>query len=95
MVYTPLLTSACVGTLDFRSVAVPIMALQKHLKEAQNDHFLASAQSVDANKKEVFCKDDDGLEFTVKYDKLVIATGSQVSLDTLSVFCTQTQMSCT
>lgn len=80
MVYTPLLTSACVGTLDFRSVAVPILALQKHLKDAQHDHFLASATSIDAQNKEVSCKDEDDLEFKVKYDKLVIATGSQVSL---------------
>lgn len=79
MVYTPLLTSACVGTLDFRSVAVPVMALQKRLKDAQNNHFLASAQAVDSDKKEVSCKDEGGLEFKINYDKLVIATGSQVS----------------
>ena len=79
MVYTPLLTSACVGTLDFRSVAVPVIALQKHLKDPQHHHFLATAQRIDSENKEVSCKDEDGLEFKVKYDKLVVATGSQVS----------------
>ena len=78
MVYTPLLTSACVGTLDFRSVAVPIMALQKHLKEAQNNFFLATAQEINSQTKQVHCKDEDGTEFDIPYDKLVIATGSQV-----------------
>ena len=72
------LSAACVGTLDLRSVAVPIMALQKHLKDAQNNLFLASAQRVDAKQKEVLCKDEDGFEFKIPYDKLVIATGSQV-----------------
>ena len=70
--------AACVGTLDLRSVAVPIMALQKHLKDAQNNLFLATAQKVHAERKEVLCKDEDGLEFKIPYDKLVIATGSQV-----------------
>lgn len=79
MVFTPLLTSACVGTLEFRSVAVPVMSLQKYLKEPQNKYYLASAENVDPEKKTVACKDEDGLEFSVPYDKLVIATGSQVT----------------
>ncbi|KAL3148596.1 hypothetical protein ABBQ38_014024 [Trebouxia sp. C0009 RCD-2024] len=79
MVFTPLLTSACVGTLEFRSVAVSIMSLQKHLKEPQNNYFLASAQNVDPEKKVVHCKDEEGKEFSVPYDKLVVATGSQGS----------------
>ena len=78
MVFTPLLTSACVGTLEFRSVAVPVMSLQKHLKEPQNNYLLGSAQNVDPDKKTVQCKAEDGTEFTVSYDKLVVATGSQV-----------------
>lgn len=78
MVFTPLLTSACVGTLEFRSVAVPVMSLQKYLKEPQNNYFLGSAQNVDPDQKTVHCKDEDGLEYSVKYDRLVIATGSQV-----------------
>ncbi|DBB14410.1 hypothetical protein WJX82_007842 [Trebouxia sp. C0006] len=79
MVFTPLLTSACVGTLDLRSVAVPVMSLQKHLREPQNNYFLGSAENIDPNKKTVHCKDEDGTEFDVAYDKLVIATGSQGS----------------
>lgn len=78
MVFTPLLTSACVGTLDLRSVAVPVMSLQKHLREPQNNYFLGSADNIDPKKKTVHCKDEDGTEFDIAYDKLVIATGSQV-----------------
>ncbi len=80
MVFTPLLTSACVGTLEFRSVAVPVMSLQKHLKDPQNNYFLGSAENVDPVKKSVHCKAEDGTEFDIAYDKLVVATGSQVSL---------------
>ena len=87
MVFTPLLTSACVGTLEFRSVAVPVMSLQKHLKEPQNNYLLASAQNVDPEKKIVQCKAEDGIEFSVSYDKLVIATGSQVTLVSPNVAC--------
>ena len=79
MVFTPLLTSACVGTLEFRSVAVPVMSLQKHLNDPQNYYFLGSAQNVDPEKRIVQCEAEDGTEFSVSYDKLVVATGSQVS----------------
>lgn len=78
MVFTPLLTSACVGTLDLRSVAVSVMSLQKRLKDPSNNYLLGSAQNVDPAKKTVHCKDEDGTTFSVEYDKLVIATGSQV-----------------
>ena len=83
MVFTPLLTSACVGTLEFRSVAVPVMSIQKHLKDPQNSYFLGSAQNVDPKKKVVHCIDEDGTKYDVSYDKLVIATGSQVCYTTL------------
>ena len=87
MVFTPLLASACVGTLEFRSVAVPVMSLQKHLKEPQNNYLLGSAQNVDPEKKTVQCEAEDGTEFSVSYDKLVIATGSQVITITALVLC--------
>ena len=85
MVFTPLLASACVGTLGLRSVAVPITALQKRLTEPQNKYIMASAQNVDPDKKIVECKDEDGLEFSVAYDKLVVATGSQVITDSTRI----------
>ena len=59
------------------------MSLQKHLKDPQNNYFLGSAEMIDPEKKTVHCKDEDGAEYDVSYDKLVIATGSQVSLGCL------------
>ena len=94
MVYTPRLTSACVGTLDFRSVAVPIMALQKHLKDEQNNLFIGSCDKVDSQKKEVHCQDEDGLQYKIPYDKLVIATGSQVGVLLLASFGSTNDSSC-
>jgi NADH:ubiquinone reductase (non-electrogenic) len=35
MVFTPLLASACVGTLECRSVALPLVDIQPRLKEPQ------------------------------------------------------------
>lgn len=60
-------------------MAVPVMSLQKHLKEPQNNYLLGSAQNIDPKTKTVQCKAEDGAEFSVSYDKLVIATGSQVN----------------
>lgn len=46
MVFTPLLASACVGTLEGRAVAVPILNVQKALRYPQNTYYHASAIAV-------------------------------------------------
>lgn len=84
MVFTPLLASTCVGTLEFRSVAEPVSQIQKALAKDPNSYFfLASCSGVDTDKHEVFCEtvDDEGVfhepyRFKVAYDKLVIASGA-------------------
>lgn len=54
MVFTPLLASTCVGTLEFRSVAEPVTQIQKALAKDPNSYFfLASCTGVDADKHEV------------------------------------------
>lgn len=54
MVFTPLLASTCVGTLEFRSVAEPIGSIQDALSKDPNSHFLlASCTNIDTNKHEV------------------------------------------
>lgn len=54
MVFTPLLASTCVGTLEFRSVAEPIGRIQPAIsKEPGSFFFLANCSSVDTQKKEV------------------------------------------
>lgn len=54
MVFTPLLASTCVGTLEFRSVAEPVGQIQSALANKPNSYFyLASCTGIDADKHEV------------------------------------------
>lgn len=83
-VFTPLLASSSVGTLEFRAVIEPVRRL--HL----NEFHQAWASSIDFKRKtivvEANTRDDiaartgvdrlvKGPEFEVKYDKLVVAVG--------------------
>lgn len=75
--YTPLLPSATVGTLEVRSLIEPIRSITGRVR----GHFLkASAEEVDFSHKlvEVAQKMPDGTSrrFYLPYDKLVIAVGS-------------------
>lgn len=86
MVFTPLLASTCVGTLEFRSVAEPVARIQTALSNAPNSYFfLGRCISIDPEKHQVYCvaqgngsaKAEKSKAFTVPYDKLVIAAGAQ------------------
>lgn len=85
MVFTPLLASTAVGTLEFRSVAEPVGRIQTALSKDPNSFFyLASCTGVDTDKHEVYCETagSNGLpqepyRFKVAYDKLVIAAGAE------------------
>ncbi|XP_057433027.1 internal alternative NAD(P)H-ubiquinone oxidoreductase A1, mitochondrial-like [Lotus japonicus] len=87
MVFTPLLASTCVGTLEFRSVAEPIGRIQPALSRLPGSYFfLANCTAIDAHKHRVDCvtvtegsETIDPWKFTISYDKLVIALGSQPS----------------
>lgn len=79
MVFTPLLASTTVGTLEPRSVAVHILDIQKALFQPQNSFYNAEAVAVLPDRKLIECKSEDGIKFFVNYDKLAIATGSQGS----------------
>ncbi|KAH8809055.1 hypothetical protein F5884DRAFT_753560 [Xylogone sp. PMI_703] len=75
--FTPMLPSATVGTLEFRSLVEPIRRVITSIR----GHFLrATAESVDFSEKlvEVAHRDASGNEsrFYLPYDKLVIAVGS-------------------
>ncbi|XP_030488207.2 internal alternative NAD(P)H-ubiquinone oxidoreductase A2, mitochondrial [Cannabis sativa] len=84
MVFTPLLASTCVGTLEFRSVAEPVSRIQSALASNPNSYFyLASCSGVDTEKHEVYCEtvsngglSNEPYRFKVAYDKLVIASGA-------------------
>lgn len=87
MVFTPLLASTCVGTLEFRSVAEPVTRIQTALSTSPNSFFfLGRCTHIDPEKHEVHCLAVDGRgdvmaedskPFSVAYDKLVIAAGAQ------------------
>lgn len=85
MVFTPLLASTCVGTLEFRSVAEPVSRIQSALSGEPNSYFyLANCIGLDTVKHEVYCQvvpgvdqSNENYQFKVAYDKLVIAAGSE------------------
>ncbi|CAL9181801.1 unnamed protein product [Musa hybrid cultivar] len=90
MVFTPLLASTCVGTLEFRSVAEPIGRIQPAISTAPDSYFfLARCTAIDPDAHTVHCESvtDQGdvrdavepWKFTVSYDKLVIAAGAEAS----------------
>ncbi|XVE79382.1 hypothetical protein DITRI_Ditri14bG0054000 [Diplodiscus trichospermus] len=87
MVFTPLLASTCVGTLEFRSVAEPIARIQPSISSAPGSYFfLSNCTGVDTESHEVHCETvtggahtPDPWKFKISYDKLVIASGSQAS----------------
>lgn len=88
MVFTPLLASTCVGTLEFRSVAEPVRIIQPALaKDPDSFFFLARCTEIDTANREVHCESvhDEatqtagGDKFKIAYDKLVIATGAEAT----------------
>ncbi|TVY80591.1 External alternative NAD(P)H-ubiquinone oxidoreductase B1 [Lachnellula suecica] len=75
--FTPMLPSATVGTLEFRSLVEPIRRIVGNVR----GHFIrASAEDIEFSHKlvEVSQKDANGKEcrFYLPYDKLVIGVGS-------------------
>ncbi|KAH8552361.1 hypothetical protein BGW37DRAFT_491624 [Umbelopsis sp. PMI_123] len=72
--FTPLLPSATVGTLEMRSLLEPIRKITDRVKA----HFLqVSAKDIDFDSKLVEVTDPTtGKDFYVPYDKLVIAVGA-------------------
>merc|ERR1719186_1968866 len=79
--FTPLLPSTTVGTLEFRCVQEPVRTIKGvHYPQA-------SARNINFNNKEVLCVDlyehfEDGAkqprnEFKLSYDKLVLGMGTK------------------
>merc|ERR1712226_1699416 len=72
--FTPLLASTTVGTLEFRSIIEPVRNIG--FKDAEMFH-LAHATSVDTTENVVNCRSwvKDDLEYSLPFDKLVIGVG--------------------
>ncbi|GFQ06355.1 internal alternative NAD(P)H-ubiquinone oxidoreductase a2 mitochondrial [Phtheirospermum japonicum] len=91
MVFTPLLASTCVGTLEFRSVAEPVSQIQEALAKDPNSYFFpcflhrwSTRTSMNFWLNQVYCEtagddkvSEEPYRFKVSYDKLVIASGSE------------------
>ncbi|KAK6932501.1 FAD/NAD(P)-binding domain [Dillenia turbinata] len=83
MAFTPLLTSTCVGTQEFRSVAESVGQMLSALTQSPNSFYLANCIGLDTGKHEVYCEmvgegelRHEPCNFKVAYGKLVIATGA-------------------
>ena len=73
--FTPLLPSSTVGTVEFRSIIEPIRRAAKGVR-----FYLASARELDVSRKTVRCAVPDGEQsFEVSYDLLVVAVGAKVN----------------
>src|SRR5260221_2703078 len=72
--FTPLLASTTVGTIEFRSIIEPI-------RNVAGAHFFqAECTSIDYGQKVIKCIDPDTkIEFQLKYDILLIAVGEKTN----------------
>ena len=70
-VFTPLLPSAAVGTLESRCIQEPV----RSILSTNGTYLQAKARTVDVANKKVICESLDNEVFEVNYDKLVIAVG--------------------
>ena len=81
--FTPLLPSVTVGTIEARSIAEPIRALTTRTQGSERVKFHeAKCLAVDPRKKTVRCRDVSGItgenaDFELEYDILVVAVGSR------------------
>lgn len=77
--FTPLLASASVGTLEFRDITEPLASARNNNEDY---HYLnASVKLIDKQRKIVECHTEyiNEKPFELKYDKLVVAVGCDVN----------------
>ena len=75
--FTPLLPSTAVGTLEFRAIQEPVRTIQ-----GLGEYYQAKAMSLDTENQFVQCKDlFKGHTFQVKYDYLCISAGNKTNTD--------------
>ena len=73
--FYPLLASATVGTVEFRSITEPVPRRLRHVRLIQ-----ATAQSIDFAARRVSCRAAVGEDrFDIPYDLLVVAVGAGVA----------------
>lgn len=71
-IFTPLLPSTTVGTIEFRSIIEPIRSAKNNITFYQ-----AYCTGIDSGKNTILCKNAlDGNEFSLSFDKLIIGVGA-------------------
>lgn len=75
-VFTPLLASTAVGTLEFRCIQEPI----RTVLGPKGQFIQAKAKSLDPDNKKILCESVHQDKFELEYDKLVIAVGVQTNV---------------
>jgi len=75
-VFTPLLASTAVGTLEFRCIQEPI----RTVLGSQGQFVQAKARSLDPENKKLICESVHNDVFELEYDKLVIAVGVKTNV---------------
>lgn len=71
--FTPLLPSTTVGTVEFRSIIEPIRKTRKGI-----DYIQATCEQIDIEGRKAICKGVEADQtFTVEYDVLIIGVGAQ------------------
>ncbi|KAI8321230.1 hypothetical protein GQ54DRAFT_262130 [Martensiomyces pterosporus] len=73
-IFTPLLPSVTVGTVEFRSVLEPIRRI---IKRIRGSYLEASAVDVDFDRKYVLIEKEGESRAWVPYDRLVVGVGAQ------------------
>ena len=74
--FTPLLPSTAVGTLEFRCIQEPI----RTVLGPKGSFVQAKARELDPDKKVLICESVHNDIFSIEYDKLVIAVGVKTNV---------------
>lgn len=73
--FTPLLPSTAVGTLEFRAIQEPVRTIA-----GLGEYYQAKAREIDKERKVVLCEDlFKGHKFEVKFDYLCVAAGNKTN----------------
>jgi len=73
--FTPLLPSTAVGTLEFRAIQEPVRTI-----DGLGEYYQAKAQGLDTERKVVQCQDSfKKHNFEVRYDYLLVAAGNKTN----------------
>jgi len=76
MLFTPMLASAAVGTVSCDAVCEPV---RPWVAKNGGRYYEASAEQVDTEKRTVKCHTGADEDFTLSYDRLIVAVGYQAN----------------